>query len=419
MGSPKTNVDDTNSHSQIQSSIKWERILAILGLIILIIAWIIGSFRAEAELLPFLEQTLPEASSFESAGNGTYTARGDEPDQTIMGYVTTGSAHGYGGELKTAVAVAGDGSVLSVTIIRQSETGSFLRRIMRKNFLQALVGKKYSEGFELGEDLEGVTGATYTCHALSDAVRKASRKIASENLGYAPIPESSTPIQFGLPDVVLILLFLIGLLGRHHRFPYKKIIRWISVLTGMIVLGFIYNKPLTLTIINKMLLGFWPEWQFHIYWYILLAGIFLIYTKDNKNPYCEWFCPFGGVQECLSLIGGAKKRIPRKIHRSLRWFQRFLALSAIALALIYRNPSISSYEVFGAFFQLIGTNFQFALLGVVLITALFLKRPWCNYLCPLRPVTDFIRLIRNWLKEVIERAKPRQATRGKEWEMVE
>ena len=147
-----------------------------------------------------------------------------------------------------------------------------------------------------------------------------------------------------------------------------------------------------------MLLGFWPEWQLHLYWYLLLAGILFVLTADNKNPYCEWFCPFGSAQECLGLIGGSRGRLPEKFHRFLRWFQRILALTAIVIALLYRNPSISSYEVFGAFFHLIGSNFQFALLGVVLITALFLKRPWCNYLCPLRPVTDFIRLIRNWIK---------------------
>jgi polyferredoxin len=172
------------------------------------------------------------------------------------------------------------------------------------------------------------------------------------------------------------------------------------MLVGMSVLGFVYNRPLTLVFINKILLGFWPEWQLNLYWYILLAGIVLIIAAGKQSPYCEWFCPFGSAQECLGFIGGAKKRIPERYHVLLRWFQRALALSAIVLALLFRNPSVSSYEVFGAFFHLIGSSFNFALLGVVLIVALFLKRPWCSYLCPLRPVTDFIQLIRNWIQEL-------------------
>ncbi len=172
------------------------------------------------------------------------------------------------------------------------------------------------------------------------------------------------------------------------------------MLVGMGVLGFVYNRPLTLVFINKMILGFWPAWRLNLYWYILLAGIVLIIAVGKKSPYCEWFCPFGSAQECLGVIGGAKRRIPERTHVLLRWFQRALALSAIGLALFYRNPSVSSYEVFGAFFHLIGSSFNFALLGVVLVAALFLKRPWCSYICPLRPVTDFIRLIRNWIQEL-------------------
>ena len=172
------------------------------------------------------------------------------------------------------------------------------------------------------------------------------------------------------------------------------------MLVGMGVLGFVYNRPLTLVFINKILLGFWPEWHLNLYWYILLAGIVLIIAVGKQSPYCEWFCPFGSAQECLGFIGGAKRRIPERSHILLRWFQRALALSAIVLALLYRNPSVSSYEVFGAFFHLIGSSFNFALLGVVLVAALFLKRPWCSYLCPLRPVTDFIRLVRDWIQEL-------------------
>ena len=191
-----------------------------------------------------------------------------------------------------------------------------------------------------------------------------------------------------------------------RRFKYKKAARWISMLIGLFVLGFVYNKPFTLVLVNKLLLGFWPEWQLHLYWYLLIAGILFIYTVDNRNPYCEWFCPFGATQECLGVIGGAKKRLPDRLNKILRWFQRFLALGAVVLALIFRNPGISSYEVFGAFFHLIGTNFHFILLGIVLVASLFIRRPWCSYLCPLRPVTDFIRLIRSWILETWRKSIP-------------
>ena len=157
-------------------------------------------------------------------------------------------------------------------------------------------------------------------------------------------------------------------------------------MTGMTVLDGLDKRVNIIvhdkTFINKLLLGFWPQWQLHLYWLLLIGGILFVFTKDNKNPYCEWFCPFGAAQECLGIIGGAKVHPSNRIRMMGRWFQRILALGAIVLALIYRNPSVSSYEVFGAFFHLIGANYQFILLGLVLIAALFIRRPWCGYSWP-------------------------------------
>ena len=399
-----------NMKRQKKNSKRLERVLAVLALAILIIAWLAGTFRAEADLAPFLKQALPEAYYFEPSSGGNYSAWEDEAKSRLLGYVAVGTANGYGGELKIAVAVSLDGNVLGLSVVEHKETASFFQRVLRSQLSESLKDKSYSDSFLLGQDVDSVTGATYSSRALADSVRRATREVASRNLDLPAIPEASLPVVFGFPEAVLLVLFAVGIAARSHRFRHRKTIRWISMLVGMGVLGFVYNRPLTLVFINKMLLGFWPEWHLNLYWYILLAGIVLITAVGKQSPYCEWFCPFGSAQECLGFIGGAKGRIPERYHVLLCWFQRALALSAIVLALLYRNPSVSSYEVFGAFFHLIGSSFNFALLGVVLIAALFLKRPWCSYLCPLRPVTDFIRLVRNWIQEIWLKSRPKTAT---------
>jgi NosR/NirI family nitrous oxide reductase transcriptional regulator len=377
-----------------------ERTLALIAVVILIMAWVLGTFRAEADLQPFLERIMPEADRFDPASVGTYAAWKTEPEKTLIGYVTTGKAHGYAGEITMAVAVALSGTIEGLAVVEHKETSSFFHRVLQSDLMRGLRGKSYADSFILGWDVDGVTGATYSARAMAEAVRKASRKIAEKNLGFPPIPEVSARMQFGFPEAILIALFTFGIAGRMRRFKHKKAARWVSMLVGLAVLGFLYNTPLTIAWINELLLGFWPQWQTHLYWYLLILGILFVYTIDNRNPYCEWFCPFGATQECLSVVGGGKLRVPIRAHTLLRWLQRTLALSAIVIALVYRNPGISSYEVFGAFFRLIGSNFLFILLGIVLVASLFIRRPWCSYLCPLRPVTDFIRLIRNWGRDL-------------------
>jgi hypothetical protein len=314
--------------------------------------------------------------------------------------------------MEVAVAVSLDGTILGLAIVEQKETAAFLRRVLRSDLLNSLRRKSYSDPFALEDDVDGVTGATYSCRAILDSVRKASRKVASRQLGFSPPLEPIPKVQLGVPEATLLALFIFGIVGRLRRFKYKKTARWISMLVGLVMLGFLYNMPLTIVWINKLLLGIWPAWQTNLYWMILIGGILFVYTIDNKNPYCEWFCPFGATQECLGVVGGAKIRVPLRAHNLLRWGQRLLALTAIVIALVFRNPGVSSYEVFGAFFRLIGSNFLFALLGIVLVVSLFIRRPWCSYLCPLRPVTDLIRLIRHWIKELWVRTFPKRRSKS-------
>jgi len=376
------------------TSIRLERLLALAAVGLIVIAWFVGLSRSEADLDPFLNSAFPQAGHIEQIQVGVYEAW-DNPDKdNLLGYVSPGSADGYGGELKVAVAVSTEGTVLGSVIIGHRETFSFFRRVLRSRLIDGLKDKSYADPFLLGQDVDGITGATYSARALAEAVKNASRQVAEKVLNLSVIEEPSPKVQFGTPEIVLLALFLFGLVARQRRFKPKKAARWVSMLVGIGFLGFLLNKPFTLVLINKILLGYWPKWQLDLYWYILLGGIVFITLIDNRNPYCDWFCPFGATQECLGVIGGAKKRISDRIHFSLRWFQRLIALGAILMALFFRNPSVSSYEVFGAFFRLIGTNFLFILLAVVLFVSLFIRRPWCSYLCPLRPVIDFLKLLR-------------------------
>ena len=182
------------------------------------------------------------------------------------------------------------------------------------------------------------------------------------------------------------------------------------MLVGLVVLGFMYNAPFTMAYFVKLILGYWPQWQANLYWYFLLGGILFVVTADNKNPYCEWFCPFGAAQECMGAIGGAKAYSMRKHRTWLRWLQRIVALVAVLLGIFFRNPGLASFEIFGTLFSFVGTSIMFVVLAMVLITALFVKRPWCNFLCPIHSVVEFINIMRKWTLELWQRINPRTKT---------
>jgi polyferredoxin len=170
------------------------------------------------------------------------------------------------------------------------------------------------------------------------------------------------------------------------------------MLSGMLVIGFLYNIPFSIGLVNKGLLGFLPPLNRQFYFYIMLGGTFLIIFVTNKNLYCERLCPFGATQECLSAISGTIKQLPKKFRKIFIWIQRIMALGVVVLALVMRKPDYANYEVFGTMFRLTGGNFSFVLLLVFLILSLIIVRPWCNYLCPVHPVTEYARMIRRWIR---------------------
>lgn len=245
---------------------QWERWLGITAIVTIVIAWFIGYMQANANVESFLQEALPQATRIEKITGDTYAAYAANSPEELIGYITTGESNGYGGPMKVAVATDLEGTVLGLSVVEQRETPSWFSRVFSSDYAKKLFGKSYADAFELGSDVDGVTGATYTSRAIADAVRNGSRHIAGETLGFDVPAETAPKVQFGIPEIVLIALFAMGYVGHQRKFKYTKQTRWVSMLAGLVVLGFVYTNPLTISYINKFLLGFWPDWHTSLYW---------------------------------------------------------------------------------------------------------------------------------------------------------
>jgi len=380
------------------NSLRRDRWLAVAALLTVAAAWYLGTVWTPADLDPAFRQALPAAASFEILTSEIGAAH--DPESRLVGYVHLGRADGYGGPLALAVGIDTAGAVTGVAIVEQRETPTILAKVRAAGLLESFRGAPVASEFRIGEDVDAVSGATYTVTALVENARQACRRIGVERLGRDLPPPPAPATQFGLPEIVLILLYLVGWLGLRKKLPARKWLRWLCLLVGLVILGFWLNRPFTLGFVNRLLLGYWPAWQDHLYWYLLTGGLVLFLVVDGKNPYCEWFCPFLAAQECVGAIGGAGGSLPPRHHNWLKWGHRGLAWLAVMVALIIRNPAISSYEVFGALFDFTGSRVLFVLLGLTLLTSLLFRRPWCRYLCPVSAVTALILLLRNWGREL-------------------
>lgn len=374
---------------------------AAIGLIM--IAWFIGGQIEGEDIVATIKSEIREIDKLEEIGKATYKIYNSKNEP--LGFVTIESSMGYGGPLQIAVAVNQKGKIFNLAVVNSKETPSYLEKVLNARFLQEIIGKSYFEEFVLGKDVDGISSATYSSRAILEASKKGNKYIAAKYLGFEIEEEQTPSIKFGILEIVLILLFVVGYFAHKKTFKLKRVVRWGTMLVGMFVIGFQYNQPFALSLFNQMLLGYFPPIHSHLYWYLLLGGIFLVFTVENKNPYCSWFCPFGAAQDCMGAIGGAKHRSTGRYKDILKWTLRILVLLAIIVALLLRNPGVTSYEIFGTLFKLTGSNLQFAILGIVLVASLFIKRPWCTYLCPIGPVTDHFTHIRKQIVNLWKRKK--------------
>lgn len=376
-----------------------EKFLGLFAICSLIVVGVLGFVRSIGDLEYEIASVLPEGSLTRPIEKGRFIVY--TQDLTVpIGYVSIESSGGYGKDLVIAILIDTAGRVVNLNILKHNETPSFMQKVKRKGLIQDLKGTMYSSTFDETEGIDVVTGATYTSLAIIESVKKSSRHIARDELGLEVPAELASTFRLGIPELTLVLLYTIALFGVYTKFKYRKLLRWFTLLSALVILGFWFAVPLTLERINSFLIGFWPDWHVHLYWYILIIGFFLVLLVTRKNIYCSWICPLGCIQDCLGLVGNAKSRFPARVHEISRWIQRGIAWLAMLLAFYFRSPVKINYEIFGVSLSLTGATYLFIMTGIFFIASLFIKRPWCNYLCPITPISELVQSLTGRRKSI-------------------
>lgn len=379
-------VDKEKKIRPAKKPFKWQTrdTLVVLVVILFVASWFYGKQNFKAHIDPFFEKAWPEAVSYNQITEN-YAEVFDEKNY-LLGYMAKGMGDGYGGPLTVGVAFDTIGNIQSLAVLEYRETPSFFQKVLKKGLLKDLSQRSVHDSVSFTQLIDGITGATMTYRAITESVEEASDITARQGFSINR-PEKERNIIFGLPEIILILLFVTAVLRRKFvKGINGKRLRWITLIAGLVFIGFVYNRSFVMADINMVLLGYLPDWHNHLYWYILIIGLLLFKAKKNWNTYCYDFCPFGAAQDVMGLIGGATNR-PVRWPKVLLWMQRTLTIAAVSMALLFRNPGFSSYEIFGTMFDLSGSSYQFALLAIILLLSLFIHRPWCRYLCPLHKNT--------------------------------
>lgn len=136
--------------------------------------------------------------------------------------------------------------------------------------------------------------------------------------------------------------------------------------------------------------------------FVLMAIVFAL-TIAFGPVFCGWVCPMGTVQELVARLG---RRILGKRHNKLipkqaDSYLRYLRYAVLAWVIYVTTRSgqlvFADYDPYFALFNFWTGEVAVSgliILGVVLVSALFVERPFCKYACPYGAVLGVFNLFR-------------------------
>ena len=368
------------AHVRNRRSPKIRLAVYLAVLVALALALRYGRTRAAPDLTVSIRDIFPRADSI-IRDRGVFRVYADSG--LLIGWAGSGQASGYGGPMLLVTGIDTLGQIVGARVVEQRETPIFWRMARPNDLLASLSGKEFDQiDFDRGR-VDGITGATLSSAAIIASVRAGVVDVAAEAFD-TELPVQERPFEFGLLEITVLILFVVGLAAHRVRGTSRQRIRWATQIAGLLILGFWKDSPITLAKLVALLSGFFPPVKTSLALYLLIAGFLITSFFWGRNIYCLYACPFGAAQRLVGLIGGKSIKLPQWSVRLMEGLRNLIVFSAIFMAFLTLKPVLASYEPFAALFSLNGTTLQWILLFVVLVASLLIRTPWCNFFCPMR-----------------------------------
>jgi NosR/NirI family nitrous oxide reductase transcriptional regulator len=357
-----------------------------------------------------VERLFPEASAVEFAADASprhyRVYSGAEASRTLKGYAVSSTEcapdiRGYAGPIPLLLALDPEGTVLSVTVLANDETPSYVSRLFAADSLARFAGKTYRDPFRIGGDIDAVSGATVSQEALARTVQATLRVFATKILRREPVSETHAAprlADFRLAAFVAMaaLSVLVQLFGRLRRLWFLG--------STLIVLGLVFGFFLSIADVVRLAFGvaFSPV---ELLPRLGLIGIALALTVVLGRHYCSLLCPYGALQELLYAVSPIRQTVSPGLDKALRAGKYVILLAVPVLFALGRDFGVLAFEPFDATFRAIRSPALlsdlvvtqtplFLLLVVLLVASLVTERFHCKYLCPLGAILSLISMAR-------------------------
>jgi spermidine synthase len=302
---------------------------------------------------------------------------------------TAPDVRGYAGPITLAVDMDGK-ELRGARLLDCRETPSYVLGL--EAWLRGFAGKPLGRGWELGRDIDGVTGATVTCQAvvetLNRSVYRGGVDLLDLDLDPGAYRQGSWQRNLLAPAPVTVALCFI-LLVPCYRWGGDRA-RLLFLILMVCVLGVYLNRAVTLLEVGNVSLGRWPS-PSNAAGAVMLGGVAVL-TLLWGSVFCGYLCPFGALQEIAARLsdprGEKRFRLSGglKALRSLRYVLAALSLAGFWLACdaagAWGGRQWLAWSPLQTFFAASKSKLLWLGGGAALLATFAVPRFWCLYLCP-------------------------------------
>ncbi len=300
--------------------------------------------------------------------------------------------YGYNSTTPLTIFLDENDRISEVEICENRETRGYLNKVINSGYLDLWDGLTPKEAATYNVD--AVSGCTFTSIAVAQSLQIRMQDLSKEK-GKMAIDRKLLARQ-----ICIVLVTILAAICFFN--PNKtKILRYVTLLLSIAILGFWTNSLLSLALFyNWMTNGISLAIQLPLLIIAVLAILLPLFTK--KSFYCQYLCPFGAAQEFVGVIGQKAKgkgqktsSVKSKVFNFFVVFRKVILLVLLLIVALGVGLDLSVVEPFPIFnYQSIG--FGVAIFAAVIIVAsVFIKKPWCNYLCPTGTLLESFRRLRN------------------------
>ena len=308
--------------------------------------------------------------------------------------------YGYNSTTPLTIFLDENDRISEVEICENRETRGYLNKVINSGYLDLWDGLTPKEASTYNVD--AVSGCTFTSIAVAQSLQIRMQDLSKEK-GKMAIDRKLLARQ-----ICIVLVTILAAICFFN--PNKtKILRYVTLLLSIAILGFWTNSLLSLALFyNWMTNGISLAIQLPLLIIAVLAILLPLFTK--KSFYCQYLCPFGAAQEFVGGIGlkvkgkrGQQTTDNRQqtlftkanIFNFFAVLRKVILLTLLIIVALGVGLDLSVVEPFPIFnYQSIG--FGVAIFAAVIIVAsVFIKKPWCNYLCPTGTLLESFRRLRN------------------------